>query len=186
MRWVLLNLTFLLVGALLYRQGIIRQAWDGDTTWFSTVIIAFVLIGFLMCGLRTLQCSVMLDSIQSSKKGRVKEYMLSKRDLLAKETLRAKLDARLLPIEWLAYVLVTLGFLAIIWGMKNGLYEIKDTPIHDADGAVKIVQILVNHFAIALWPTVTGIAGYVVLQFNIVLLMGGYNRLYTKLLEEVS
>lgn len=186
MRWVLLNLAFTLVGALLFKKGVPQEAWHGDSTWFTAVILLFVGVGLLMCAYRTLQCSVMLDSIKGAPKGRVREYMLSKRDLVAKETLRAKLDARLLPIEWLAYVLVTLGFLAIIWGMKNGLMQISAMQIQDADGAVKIVQILVQHFTVALFPTVTGITAYIVLQFNVVLLQGGYSRLYTKLLEEAQ
>jgi len=186
MRWVLLNIIFVMLAGLAYRYGMMTQAWQGDTTWFTSTILAFVAIGFLMTSHRIYECSKMLDSIRSNPSGRVKEYMLSKRDLVAKESLRAKIDARVRPVEWLAYCLVTLGFLAIIWGMKEGLYEIANSPINDASGAVRIVQVLVQHFVVALWPTITGIAGYLFLSFNIVLLQGGYDRLYTQILERAE
>lgn len=177
LKWTLLNAGIGLLGVIAYRSGIVTQAWTGDPTWFTSAIFLFASVGFATCAYRTAECATLLSSRTAHG------YQLSQRDLVAKEALRIKLDANVRPIEWLCSCLITIGLLAIIWGMKEGLYEVAGTSVQGADGAVQIVQVLIKHFTIALWPTVTGIALNLAVYFNVVLLQDGYDKLSVRLLE---
>ncbi len=139
------------------KLGLTRQAWETDTTLFTTTIVAVAAVGFIAVTVALLRASDLID----------------RGTRVAPETLQAQIE----PLEWIAYALNTLSFLAIVWGMIQGLSEVARSHLDDAQGAVLMAQVLVQHFNVALWPTATGIALYLVLQSYIVLLRYAHWRI---------
>ena len=166
MLYALLSIVVLILAFFASRSGIAERAWEVDTTYFTSSIVVLFVVGFVAVTRAILQASDMLDAPRSFPRS------TTERELTA-----VRLSSQIEPLEWIAYVLNMISFLAIIWGMIEGLSEIASMSISGAEGAVTIAQVLIQHFNVALFPTATGIVAYLVLQSYIVLLRYGHRRI---------
>jgi len=168
MRWLVLNVAIGTLGILAHQAGLLQMAWSADTTWVTTAILSVVAYGFVGITWRVAQCANWLDRVRRPTNA---------------EAFRLKLASRVRPYVWLARCCVMLGFFGTVLGMVVALSLISSSGVQDAAMATQILTALVAGFNIALYTTLTGIVGYFVLMFNTQLLMGGYERLYTRSLE---
>ena len=168
MRWLCLNVVLGILLIYADREGLVERAWTSDTTWVSTSIVVLFVIGWVGTLWRIAQCTHWLDELK---------YPTNT------EAFKTKLASRVRPYVWLARCMVMLGFFGTVYGMITALGLISASGVQDAAMAMQILSALVSGFNIALWTTITGIVCYFALMFNIQLLMGGYERLYTKSLE---
>lgn len=183
MRWVLLNLSFVVIGGLLWKAGWLMAAWKGDTTYVTSSILFLFGVSFIGLTMRIAQCSTMLDSVRGEGIGRVKEYRLRSKEPWAYEALKTKLSRNVRPYNWVCGVVTLLGFLGTAIGMWTALDGIAHANISDAASVVIVLSSLVSGFSVAIWTTISGIVCSIALAFNVQVLKGGYERLYTQLLE---
>jgi len=164
-RWFLLNAGIAVLGWLAYQNGIVMEAWKGDSTWVTTAILSLFAYGWMMVAFRVFQCSLYLDKLKLS--GNM-------------EVAKLKLASRVRPFAFLAKCLPMLGFFGTVLGIKTAISGVAGADISDAASASIIMQSLTSGFMVALFTTATGIVGYFALSFNIELLKGGYERLLCK------
>lgn len=164
MMYALLTVVVMVIAFLAGHSGIAEQAWTTDTTYFTTVILGVAAAGFVGVTVALMQCSHLLD--------------YTPRILV--DVLRLQLDRHIEPLEWIAYVLSNLQWLALIWGLIGGIADAASMNVGGAEGAVQMAQVVFNHFAVALWPAIVSVVCYLVLQSYVVLLRYGHNRLYAK------
>lgn len=181
MRWLALNVAIGVVLILADRGGLIRAAWAGDTTWVTTMILALFAIGHAGVFGRIVQVSLMLDRVRGEGFGGFGRRAAPSGPM-AMEALKVRLAARVRPFTMIGRMLVILGFFGTVWGMRMALEQIP-AAVDGADAAKVVLGALTSGFAVAIWTTITGIAAYMALSFNVQLLAGGTERLYTQILE---
>tara|TARA_Y100000310_G_scaffold343589_1_gene451970 strand:- start:1636 stop:2190 length:555 start_codon:yes stop_codon:yes gene_type:complete len=176
-RFVLLNIFGGAFLFLAFKLGFVEEAYNADPTWISESIYLLFVAGLVTCGYRIWQCARMLDG----KHSRVTDFLLTK----DREVLRVKLDSREVPIAYIGYILVTLGFFGTVWGFKVALSGVDAGGVISAETIAPMISVLIEGMSLALFTTISGIIGYIWLGFNIRLLESGHKRLYTKLIEQV-
>jgi len=169
-RWLILNVAIGTLAIFAFKAGLLEQAWRADSTWTTTFILAFLGIGFLSVSWRVFQCSWWLDHIRKP---------------INNEAFKMKLASRVRPFAWLARCLPVLGFFGTLYGMQMALEAVGSMSVTNAQMASVIMQAMVSGFSVAIWTSLSGIVCFFVLSFNIQLLMGGYERLYTKSVSHV-
>lgn len=186
-RFVLLNLGGFALLNLAYQNGYVTEAYEGDKTWISTSIVSLFLVGISMLAYRLVETSRMLNSLWAKTPNRkATEFLLimgRRSEMKTLEIVRAKLVSRVAPIAYISYVLVTLGFLGTVWGLKEALGGVNPSEVGESASIAPMVAQLIAGMKIAVYTTVVGIIFAIWLGFNVKLLQGGQTRFYTKLLE---
>lgn len=185
MRWVLLNGAIMVLLVIAWRHGLVQLAWQSDTTWITTAILA--LFGWSFAGVtyRIFQASIALDSLRGEGTWKVREFRLAGPGPDSSEALKTKLQHRHDGFEDIGgTVFVMLGFLGTLYGMYLALPDLDGRSITDISTATLVLASLGSGFKIALWTSITGLIANLVLSYNLRLLRTGYTHLYTALLED--
>lgn len=180
-RFVLLNAAGLAGFFLAWHHGLVIEAWNADTTPISGTIIALFLITWGFIAYRVVEVSRLLNLLDTSPLRVMRYFTRSQTD--ANEILKVKLTSRSEPLMAVCGVLITLGLLGTVWGMKEALIGVDSTKVGDINNLASAVASLTSGFMVALYTTIVGVVFSVFLFFNAQLLKGGQSRLYTKLLE---
>lgn len=170
MRSVLLNAGLGILVYLIWHFGLLDQALASDTTWITPSIFTLFGGGLLFTWLRVIQCSRALDDIE--------QFSPTASD--SADVLHVKFWARIRPLDWIAYTLITLGFLGTVWGFKIALSGIDPSAVGNVASIGPMVAALVEGMGIALWTTIVGIVTSIALSVNIRLLEGGYDKLFVQ------
>lgn len=157
MMFTLLTLGVFVLVFLASKYGLAQHAWEADTTYFTAAILAVFAVGFMGVTRALLDCSYYFDRPEKAS--------------------LTDLERTLEPLEWLAYVLSNLQWLALIWGLIGGISAASKMEVQGPEGAVRMAQEVFQHFSVALWPAIVSVVCYLVLQSYVVLLRYGHNRI---------
>jgi len=190
-RYATVNLVGLVLLGIAWRQGLVAQVWEADSSSLTLVIAGLFLWGMMLGGWRAWKLSDELDRVRG---GHVDGKCRAYRDALrrgidprvAAEALRTKLLQRVAFAKHLSGVLVTLGLIGTVIGFIIALSGVDPSQVGDAEAIGPMVAKLIDGMGVALYTTLVGASFGMWAAFNHQVLATGAANVYSAILETVS
>jgi hypothetical protein len=192
LRFALLNLTGMGLGAAVWAQGWLDELIRTDTTHLSALIALVFLAGLGRCGQRVLAVSRALNEIEDRAFGPASDAgaFLARaegRPAAARATLaaglRLELAGRILGVRHVANSLVMLGLIGTVVGFIMALGGVDPGSAGEVSAIGPMVSALVGGMSTALYTTLVGAVLNVWLMLDYRLLEAGTMRLLGRIVE---
>ncbi len=176
-KFICLNFIGFVVLYFSYVYGWVTQVLTHDVSYLSSAIFVLFIAGLISCGIKLFSSDKLLSN-RDKLLDQYKNYNL--------DSLQLRINNKVLILDYLCNVLLTLGLIGTVVGLSISLGGITEDTVGDIDSIPILVSTLINGIGTALYTTLAGAIFSVWLRFNYLILVSNYNRIVAVYIELIQ